>query len=147
MEGVDESELQRVARNLIGDQSWVDFMPIGAEFGSPDYERLMRENDQRARAVLKSLVEVGMELVARQSHSPEIEFQNEAINVRLALQGLGQEVDLPVAETIWAHCSKNLFADWMSGAETVASARRTLLMHCWRTSSSMDGSASISPRP
>lgn len=93
-----------------------------------------------------------MELVARRTHGPEIEFQNDAVNVQLALQELGYKLDLPVAEAVWARYSSSLFADWMSGAETVASARRTLLMHCWRISSSIDsgttvGGTSADPRP
>ena len=134
-----------------GDQLWGDMAPIGCEFGSPDYDRLMDQDVQRIKAALNSLVEDGQESVSKGSGYPEVEFRNDAINIQTALRDLGHEVGLPTAEAIWTLYSKSLFAEWMSGAETVASARRTLLMHCWRTSSSMDGgaagSASINPHP
>lgn len=30
------------------EQAWQDMSPVGREFGSPDYERLMREDFERA---------------------------------------------------------------------------------------------------
>jgi hypothetical protein len=32
----------------IEEQAWLDMAPVGREFGSPDYDRLMRENFERA---------------------------------------------------------------------------------------------------
>jgi hypothetical protein len=55
--------------------------------------------------------------------------REDAVNVQVALHELGQEVSLAVAAAVWRDYSNSLMASWMSGAETVSSAKRTLLVY------------------
>jgi hypothetical protein len=60
------------------------------------------------------------------------ELSSDALNIQNALRQLDQEVTLEVAAAVWKNYSKSLSASWMSGAETVESAKRTLFLHCPR---------------
>ncbi len=62
----------------------------------------------------------------------------DARNVQLALRELGQDVTISVAASVWKHYSQSLMASWMSGAETVQSAARTLYLNCPRDSRTMN---------
>lgn len=58
--------------------------------------------------------------------------RKQAVNVQIALLELGHDVTVAVAAAVWRHHSNSLAAGWMSGAETVASAKRTLIAYCAR---------------
>ena len=38
------------------ERAWMDAAPVGREFGSPDYERLMRQDAETMKATLAELV-------------------------------------------------------------------------------------------
>jgi hypothetical protein len=57
---------------------------------------------------------------------------SDARNVQLALRELGQNVTIEVAASVWRRYSRSMMAEWMSGAETVQSAARTLYLNCPR---------------
>ena len=55
---------------------------------------------------------------------------DDAVNVQFAIQKLGQEVSVAIAGAVWKHHSNSLMAGWMSGAESVVSAKRALFFYC-----------------
>lgn len=110
------------------DRAWENMAPVGREFGSPDYERLMKEDTDQWQAKLARLVAIcstGKEPVSEAS-----EFKENAINVQLALKELGLEVNLDTAARVWKHHSRSLMAGWMSGAQSVSSAQRAIIGYC-----------------
>lgn len=54
----------------------------------------------------------------------------QASNVQAALKQLGFDVTVAHAAAIWESYSRHLQAGWLAGAETVDSARETLLIYC-----------------
>jgi hypothetical protein len=54
------------------------------------------------------------------------ELSADVLNIQHALNQLGQEVTLEVAAAVWKNYSNLLSASWMSGAETVESAKKEL---------------------
>ena len=67
------------------------------------------------------------------SHAPaDADERKDAVNVQIALFELGHDVSVAVAAAVWRHHSNSLMAGWMLGAETVASAKRTLIADCAR---------------
>jgi hypothetical protein len=54
----------------------------------------------------------------------------DVLNIRAALSKLGQDVSAVLAAAIWKHYSASIAASWMSGADTVQSAQRTLFAYC-----------------
>lgn len=112
------------------DKAWDNMVPVGREFGSPDYERLVAEDTKAFRANLVGLIEE----CKRQSSATEVAVSDDEItatlNVQAALLELGQDVTAGVAATVWKHYSSSLAASWMSGAETVHYARKALFMYC-----------------
>ena len=54
----------------------------------------------------------------------------QASNVQAALMELGFDVSVAHAAAIWESYSGHLQAGWLDGAETVNSARETLLIYC-----------------
>jgi hypothetical protein len=110
------------------ESDWLNFAPVGREFGSPDYERLMQEDAEKLRAKLAKLV---AECSADTAAVPEAsEFAQDTINIQRALTELGHAVNLDVAAKLWKHHSSSLMAGWMSGAQSVASARTGILCYC-----------------
>ncbi len=115
------------------DRDWVNMAPVGREFGSPDYDRLMQQDFSNLRAILSSLIDKCRADSYVDSKDPSDPTERKhAVNVQIALHELGQEVTVAVAEAVWRHHSRSLMAGWMSGAETVASAKRTLFAYCTR---------------
>ena len=49
------------------DRAWESMAPVGREFGSPDYERLMKEDADQWRAKLANLVAICSACVFRKS--------------------------------------------------------------------------------
>lgn len=110
--------------------AWDNVIPVGREFGSPDFERLMEEDRVEFQAKLSNLVhECGSTEKANHEVDPANEFFQHAINVQRALKELGQEVNVGVAAAVWEHYSSSLAASWMSGADTVYLARKAIFSH------------------
>ena len=101
-----------------------------------DYDRLMDEDAKKFAADLARWIQQSStSTVALQLEEDEV---SDAHNVQLALRELGQDVTLDVAASVWKHYSQSLMASWMSGAETVQSAARTLYLNCPRDSRTMN---------
>lgn len=112
------------------DRVWENMVPVGREFGSPDYERLMEQDRAVFQSNLSSLIKVCSDLAVAKNWGVEADERQDAVNVQIALQELGQHVSLEVAAEVWRHHSNSLMAGWMSGAETIASAKKTLFFYC-----------------
>lgn len=105
---------------------------MGREFGSPDYERLMLQDRADLRSNLSSLIEKCSDSGFDREHRFDPTEHKDSVNVKIALLELGHDVEVAVAAAVWRHYSNSLMAGWMSGAETVRSAKRTLLVYCTR---------------
>lgn len=112
------------------DRAWDNMAPVGREFGSPDYERLMEQDRAEFQSNLSSLIKVCSDSAEARAGAVEADERQDAVNVQVALQELGQHVSLEVAAEVWRHYSNSLMACWMSGAETIASAKKTLFSYC-----------------
>lgn len=110
--------------------AWDNMVPVGREFGSPDFERLMEEDRVEFQEKLSNLVhECKSTETAKNEIDPADEWYSDAINVQLALKELGQEVSVGLAAAVWEHYSSSLAASWLSGADTVRSALRMLSVY------------------
>jgi hypothetical protein len=109
---------------------WLNFAPVGREFGSPDYDKLMEQDMEEFRSNLSSLIKVCSDLADAKTGHINAEERQDAVNVQMALQELGQPVSLDVAAEVWRHHSNSLMAGWMPGAETIESAKKTLFFYC-----------------
>lgn len=115
------------------DLAWDSMAPVGREFGSPDFDKLMDEDAKKFKSDLAQWIQKSSDAnVALQLEEDEI---SDARNVQLALHELGQDVTIDVAASVWKQYSQSLMASWMSGAETVQSAARTLYLNCPRDQS------------
>lgn len=115
-----------------GEQEWLDMAPVGREFGSPDYDRLMEQDADELKKNLARLIKQCRDWPGGCKAPSDPSEHSVAVNVQLALRELGQDVSLVVAAAVWRHYSNSLRAVWMSGAETVSSAKKALLLHCLR---------------
>lgn len=115
------------------DRAWDNMAPVGREFGSPDYERLMEQDRAEFQSNLSSLIKVCSDLAEARTGDVAADERQDALNVQIALQELGQHVSLKVAVEVWRHHSNSLMACWMSGAETIASAKKTVFFYCMNT--------------
>ena len=109
---------------------WLNETPVGREFGSRDYEKLMAQDRAELQSNLSSLIKVCSDLAAAKTGDVAPEEHRDAVNVQIALQELGQHVSLEVAAEVWRHHSNSLMACWMAGAETIDSAKKTLFFYC-----------------
>ena len=112
------------------DREWLNATPVGREFGSPDYEKLMEQDMKEFQSNLSSLIEVCRDLADAKTGDVAPEERQVAVNVQIALQELGQPVSLEVAAEVWRHHSNSMMAGWMAGAETVESVKKTLFLCC-----------------
>lgn len=117
---------------------WENVAPVGREFGSPDYARLMQQDHDRVKSNLSSLVEECSAVSANMDSPSEIDELDQVKNVQIALDGLGYRVSLPLAAGVWKQYSSSLNASWAPGAATVASARWHLVSYCTPTPSERD---------
>jgi hypothetical protein len=120
------------ARNRPSDEdlAWDSMAPVGREFGSPDFDRLMEDKAKKfASDLARWIQQSSASNVALQLDEDEV---SDAHNIQLALRELGQDVTIDVAASVWKHYSQSLMASWMSGAETVQSAAKTLYLNCPR---------------
>lgn len=111
------------------DRAWDSMPAVGREFGSPDYERLMAQDQAQFESNLADLIRECSELAESRVSGVDADERQDAVNVQIALQELGQHVSLGVAAEVWRHHSNSLMAGWMSGAETIASAQKTLMIY------------------
>ena len=112
------------------DVAWDSMVPIGHEWGSPDFDRLMEEDAKKfASDLVRWIQQSSASHGALQLEEDEV---SDARNVQQALHALGQDVTMEVAAAVWKHYSQSLAASWMAGAETVQSAARTLYLNCPR---------------
>ncbi|MBT3066717.1 hypothetical protein [Rhodoferax sp. U11-2br] len=111
------------------ERAWLDMVPIGREFGSPDYERLEQEDHQRRQANLDELVSISTQQASGVPNSAEWDPQA-ATNVQKALLEMGHDVSAAVAVEVWRQCSQSLKASWMGGPESVVRAKMMLICHC-----------------
>ena len=110
------------------ERAWLNIAPLGREFGSPDYERLMRQDAEAIKAKLAKLV---VACIADPAVLPKAsEYWQDTVHVQKALKELGHDVGLDTAVRLWKEHSRSLMASWMSGAQSVRSARTTILSYC-----------------
>jgi hypothetical protein len=114
------------------DRAWDNMVPVGREFGSPDYEKLMQQDELEFKSRLFKLVADGQAAVSRMVPPEKSSELSDALNVQAALRQWGHEVDVAVAASVWRSYSNSLSAQWLSGAETVSTAKRALFYYCSR---------------
>lgn len=112
------------------DRAWDNMAPVGREFGSPDFERLAEGDRAVFQSNLSKLIKECIELAEARSNDVGPDEQQAALNVQIALKEFWQVVSLEVAAEVWRHHSNSMAAAWMSGAETVESAKKTLCLYC-----------------
>ena len=112
------------------EQVWLDMAPVGREFGSPDYERLMEEDARTIQVNLTRLVSKCRGLYDSQKDPLDRKMRRGAVNVQAALKELGFDVTVEDAAAVWIRHSKSLCAGWMAGAEDVTHAKWTLISFC-----------------
>lgn len=113
------------------EQEWLNFAPVGREFGSPDYERLMEEDSNKILANLRYLIGKSSGLCNAQDELLEDKkIRLDATNVQEALKELGFDVTVEDAAAVWVRHSRSLCAGWIAGAETVKNAKMTLISYC-----------------
>lgn len=110
--------------------AWDSMPPVGREFGSPDFDRLNAEDAAKFASDLANWIQQCS--ASTGDLQLEDDEWSDAHNVQLALRELGQEVTVEVAASVWEHYSQSMAAGWMDGADTVASAARTLYLNCPR---------------
>lgn len=104
--------------------------PVGREFGSPDYDRLAQQDHDDFMSNLSSLIDEYSDSCKDNEAPSDPDERKDAVNVQIALHELGHDVSVAVAAAVWKHHSNSLMAGWMLGAETVASAKKTLFAYC-----------------
>lgn len=112
------------------EQGWLDIAPVGREFGSPDYERLMEEDSGNIQVNLMRLVSKCRGLYDSQKDPLNKKMCKDAANVQAALKELGLDVTVEEAAAVWVRHSNSMCAGWMAGAETVKHAKLALISYC-----------------
>ncbi|WP_232834482.1 DUF2442 domain-containing protein [Rhodoferax ferrireducens] len=114
------------------ERAWENMAPVGREFGSPDYDRLMQQDHENFMSNLSSLFDECSDSCQDSEDPSDPDERKDAVNVQIALHELGQDVSVAVAAAVWRHHSNSLMAGWMLGAETVASAKQSIWAYCMR---------------
>lgn len=83
------------------DREWDSMAPVGREFGSPDYERLMQEDSLDLKRALVELISRGQAAVAAKSQPVDPIELSDALNVQTALREWSYDVEVLVAASIW----------------------------------------------
>jgi len=107
-----------------------EIAPVGREFGSLDYERLAEQDHAAFRSNLAHLIHICSELAQARPADIDADEHQDAENVQIALEELGQHVSFEVAAEVWRHYSNAVLAGWLTGADTVASANDALYSYC-----------------
>ena len=116
----------------VEDRAWDNIAPVGREFGSPDYDRLAQDDLNKFRSNLARLIAISSTTNSVQALALDTDELRDANNVKTALQELGQEVSVDVAAAVWRRHFQTLMVSWMTGAETVASAKKAVCFYCLR---------------
>lgn len=117
------------------DADWDQVAPVGRELGSPDYDRLMQQDAAKFNRDLLVWIQDAMQYIGGEGFESDLtDYADDIHNIQRALRALGHEVTVQAAASVWIHYSKSLGAGWMAGADTVASAARTLYLNCPRSS-------------
>lgn len=114
------------------EQAWLDMAPVGREFGSSDYDRLVGQDLNDFNSTLASLIDECSCSMADSGVPFDAAGDKDAINVQIAMREFGHDVRRAVVAAVWRHHSKSMMAGWMSGAETVASAKISLFTYIAR---------------
>lgn len=75
---------------------------------------------------LARLVRICSELARARPGPVDADQRQAALNVQIVLAELGRDVSLEVAAEVWRHRSNSVLAGWLTGAETIASAKEAL---------------------
>lgn len=106
------------------------FAPVGREFGSPEYEGLAAQDWAEVQSKISKLIDACREMPEAMSSVVSPRELDGALNVQAALFELGHDVGGGLAVAVWRHYSRSLMAEWLSGEETVESAKHTLISYC-----------------
>lgn len=96
-------------------------VPIGGEFGSPDYDQLMQEDFMARQAKLSDLVARCRQRSSDSREPTDADERRYAASMQATLRELGHDVSLTVAAAVWEERSNALVVSWLSGGETVKS--------------------------
>lgn len=114
------------------DRVWLNIAFAGRKFASSGRDRWMQQDFSGLRSNLSSLIEQCSDSDVVSYGFSDATERKQAVNVQIALHVLGHHVGVAVAAAVWRHHSSAMMAGWMSGAQTVASAKRAILSHCTR---------------
>lgn len=111
----------------------MDTFPLGREFVSPNYDRLMAEDAENFNTDLSAWIKVAKHSINSEAIACATqEFSGDIHNIQDALRKLGREVSIETAASVWIHYSQSRCAGWMSGADSIDSAAKTLYLNCPR---------------
>ena len=108
------------------------FAPVGREFGSPENEGVTQQDHEQFQSNLAALLTTCSKSLKFKSITLSAEECDDTDNIQTALFEFGHDVSYRIAAAIWKHYSGAYAASWMVGAETVESAKRTLVLYCKR---------------
>jgi hypothetical protein len=111
----------------------MDTVPVGREFGSADYDRLMAEdaatfNTDMLAWIKDSNDSVNSDELTYATHK----FPGDIHNIQEAVRKFGHDVSFETAASVWIQYSKTLYAGWISGADSIDSAAKILYLNCPR---------------
>ncbi|MDO8972109.1 MAG: hypothetical protein Q7U74_15550 [Saprospiraceae bacterium] len=58
---------------------------------------------------------------------------DDGFRVQHALRELGQHVNVSTAVRVWQHYSNSILAGWLTGADTIESAKKAIYRYCLNT--------------
>jgi hypothetical protein len=87
------------------EMAWENMAPVGREFGSPDYDRLMQQDHNDFMSNLSCLVDECRNSCKDSEDPSDPDELRDAVDVQIALQEYGHDVSLAVAAVVWRHHS------------------------------------------
>ena len=112
------------------ESAWDTVVPVGREFGSQDFDRLTAKDQKSFKANLRRLINECKRKYATNNWTFSTEDLLDALVVQSVLGELGQDVNVTLAATFWKIYSDKLAASWMTGANSLRSARRAIFSYC-----------------
>lgn len=76
------------------DRDWSSIVPVGREFGSPDYKRLTQQDMIELKINLAAIVASGQNAAMDKNEPEDSDEYSDALNVQSALRKLGHEVSV-----------------------------------------------------
>ena len=110
--------------------AWDTVVPVGREFGSPDFDWLTAKDQKSFKANLVRLIDECKTSEATNKWTVSTEDLPDALVVQAVLGELGQDVSVTLAATFWKVYSDKLAASWMTGANSLRSARKAIFSYC-----------------